>query len=147
MFFQLFSTIKVKLVNEMMQRAYLCVILHVKHKKLPFVTILTWFLILGKIQDRRSRWRPLLVTSQASSSVTTNKIYLILLSRSKQEPIKAFHWRQNRFEILQHIKNSLEGFYPHPPYPLYHGWGMNLIVRPRVNPVKLICIICFSHLL
>ena len=41
MFFQLFSTIKVKLVNEMMQRAYLCVILHVKHKKLPFVAILT----------------------------------------------------------------------------------------------------------
>ena len=51
MFFQLFSTIKVKLVNEMMQRAYLCVILHVKHKKLPFIAILTWFLILGKIQD------------------------------------------------------------------------------------------------
>ena len=41
MFFQLFSTIKVKIVNEMMQRAYLCVILHVKHKKLPFVAILT----------------------------------------------------------------------------------------------------------
>ena len=71
----------------MMQRAYLCVILHVKHKKLPFVA------------------------------------------------------------ILQHIKNSVEGFYPHPSYPLYHGGGMNLRVRPRVNPVKLICIIRFSHLL
>ena len=33
MFFRLLSTIKVKLVDEiMMQRAYLCVILHVKHK-------------------------------------------------------------------------------------------------------------------
>ena len=42
--------------------------------------------------------------SQASSSATTHKIYLILLRRSK-----AFHWRQNRFEILQHIKNSEEG--------------------------------------
>ena len=51
MFFQLFSTIKVKLVSEMMQRAYLCVILHVKHKKLPFIAILTWFVIRGKIQD------------------------------------------------------------------------------------------------
>ena len=70
------------------------------------------------------------------------KINLILLSRSK-----AFHWRQNRFEILQHIKNSVEGFYPLPPRPLYHGGGMNLRVRPRVNPVKLIWIICFSHLL
>ena len=29
--FQLLSTIKVKLLDEMMQSAYLCVILHVKH--------------------------------------------------------------------------------------------------------------------
>ena len=36
-----FSKSKVKLVNEMMQRAYLCVILHVKHKKLPLIAILT----------------------------------------------------------------------------------------------------------
>ena len=35
----------------MMQSAYLCVILHVQHKKLPFIAVLTWFLILGKIQD------------------------------------------------------------------------------------------------
>ena len=47
--FQLLSTIKVNLVDEMMQRSYLCVIVHVKHKKLPFITVLTLFLILGKI--------------------------------------------------------------------------------------------------
>ena len=35
-----------------MQSAYLCVIFHVKHKKLPFLAIfLTGFLTLGKIQD------------------------------------------------------------------------------------------------
>ena len=34
-----------------MQSAYLCVIFHVKHKKLTFVAVVTWFLILGKIQD------------------------------------------------------------------------------------------------
>ena len=34
-----------------MQSAYLCVILHFKYKKLPFMAILTWFLILGKIED------------------------------------------------------------------------------------------------
>ena len=45
------STIKVKLVNEMIEIACLCDILHVKHKKLPFIAILTLFLILGKIQD------------------------------------------------------------------------------------------------
>ena len=33
MSFQLLSTIKVKLVDETMQNAYLCVILLVKHKK------------------------------------------------------------------------------------------------------------------
>ena len=50
------------------------------------------------------------MTSHASSSATINKIYLILLRRSK-----AFQWRQNRFEILQHTKNSGEGFHLPPP--------------------------------
>ena len=36
---------------EIMQSAHLCVIFHVKHKKLPFLTALTQFLILFKIQD------------------------------------------------------------------------------------------------
>ena len=34
-----------------MQNAYLCVIFNVKHKTLAFLAVLTWFLILGKIQD------------------------------------------------------------------------------------------------
>ena len=34
MFFHLFSTVKVKLVDEMMHSNYLCVILHVKRKKI-----------------------------------------------------------------------------------------------------------------
>ena len=34
MFFQLPSTIKVNLAAEIMQSAYLCVIFHVKHKKI-----------------------------------------------------------------------------------------------------------------
>ena len=36
---------------KIMQSVYLCVIFHVKHKKLPFLTALTQFLILVKIQD------------------------------------------------------------------------------------------------
>ena len=59
-----------------------------KHKKLPFLLVLTWFLILGKLPRWRPRRRSLLVTSQASSSATTHKIYLILLRKSK-----AFHLR------------------------------------------------------
>ena len=54
-----------------------------------------------------------MVTSQASSSATTHKIYLIVLRRSK-----AFHRRQNRFKILQDIKNSGEGF--HNSNKLFH---------------------------
>ena len=52
----------------------------------------------------------MLVMSQASSSDTTPKIYLILLRRSMA------------FKILQHIKNSGEGFVP----PLVPRWGVNL---------------------
>ena len=44
-----------------------------------FFAILTWLLILGKIPPRRRpRWRSLLVTSQASSSATTYKLYFML---------------------------------------------------------------------
>ena len=38
---------KVNFATKMMQRDYLCV----KHEKLLFLMVLTWFLILGKIQD------------------------------------------------------------------------------------------------
>ena len=51
MFFQHLSGIKVKLEDKMMQSNYLCVILHVKRKKLLILTVLTWSLILDKIQD------------------------------------------------------------------------------------------------
>ena len=51
MFFRLLSTIKVNLADKMKQSTYLCVILHVKHKKLPIFTLFTCFLVLGKIQD------------------------------------------------------------------------------------------------
>ena len=123
--------IKVKPVNEMMQRAYLNVILHVKHKKLSFIAILTWFLILGEIQDGNHFWWrhwPPSAPPPVNKIINNNWINLIFLSRSK-----AFHWRQNRFKILQIIliKNSVEGF--HPPLPLIPRWGMNLRVRTRVT--------------
>ena len=40
MFLQLFSTIKVNFVGNIMQSAYLCVIFHLKHKKSP-ISVLT----------------------------------------------------------------------------------------------------------
>ena len=71
------------------------------------------------------RWRPCLVTSQASSSATTHKIYLMLLRRSK-----AFHWGQNRFEILQHLKTLGRGSIN---LLLYYGGAMTLRVCPSVK--------------
>ena len=104
----------------MMQNAYLCIILHDKHKKLPFIAVSTRFLIIGKIQDGGHCWWH----HRLPAATPPNKIYLILLRRSK-----AFHWRQNRFEILQHIKNAGEGSIN----PLFPCGGMNLRVRPRVK--------------
>ena len=114
---------KVKLVDEVMQSAYLCIILHVKHKKLPFIAVSNRFLIIGNIQDGCHCWWH----HRLPAAPPPNKIYLILLRRSK-----AFHWRLNRFEILQHIKNTGEGFHQ-PSLPLYHGGGVNLRVHPRVK--------------
>ena len=66
-------------------------------------------------QRWRSRWRPLLVTSRASSSATTHKIYLILLRN--QRP-------------------STEGKIAFRNTTTYHGGGMNLRVRLRVNSLE-----------
>ena len=41
MFFQLFSTIEENIVVKIMQSAHLCVIFHLKHKKSPFLAVLT----------------------------------------------------------------------------------------------------------
>ena len=110
----------------MMQYVYLCVILHVSTENTIYCgfnrTSKTW-------QNPRwqTRWRPLLGTSHASSSFITHRICFILLR------ISAFHWRQNHFEIMQHIKNSRRGF---QAPPLYHGGGMNLHVRTRVKNIR-----------
>ena len=77
--------------------------------------------------------RPLLVTPQASSSATTHKTYFILLSRSK-----AFNYRQNLFEILQHIRNPGEGFHPPPSAPPCTTVGVWVCVYVRGLIAKLI---------
>ena len=69
--FQLFSGIKVKFVDKMMQSNYLCVTLRVERKKKIYSHCYHKIGIL-------TRWQPRLVTSQTSSSATTRKIYLIL---------------------------------------------------------------------
>ena len=71
MVFHLLSGIKVNLVDKMMQSNYLCVILHVKRKKLLILTVFIWFLMLDKIQDGGHVWWHL-------QQRHPHKIYLIL---------------------------------------------------------------------
>ena len=121
MVFQLLLIIKVNLVAKIMQSAYVCSIFHVKHKKLSFLVVLTWFLILGKIQDgEHCLWR-----RRPQQRHHPKAIYLILLRRSK-----AFHLRENRFKILPHIKNSGKGF--HPP-SLVPRWGYEFACTSELN--------------
>ena len=139
MFFQLFSTIKVNIVDEMMQSAYLYVISYVKHKKITIMAILTWFLILDKIQDGDHCWprhRP------PAAPPPIKCVYLILLRRSRLS---------TKGKIVSkyfNISNTLGRSSIHPPPRLYHGGGMNLRlrVRPRVNLVNLHMqkIFCFT---
>ena len=76
------------------------VILNVKHQKIPIyrgcnlIVVHCW-------------WR-----HKPTATPKFIKFKLIFLKRSK-----VFHWKQNRFEILQHIKNSGEGFHQFPPPP------------------------------
>ena len=53
---------------------YLYLILHVKHKKWPILSVFTGFLILMAAKMATKK----VVTSQASSSATTDKVYLVL---------------------------------------------------------------------
>ena len=117
-FFQLLSTIKVNLVDKMKQSTYLCVILHVKHKKLPIFTLFTCFLVLGKIQD---------------GGQDGDHVWWCYRSPAAPPPIKytcTSSYREDErlstegkilFEILQHLRNSREG-----------SLGMTLCVCPMV---------------
>ena len=126
MFFQLLSTIKVNLVAKIMQSAYLCVIFHVKHKKLLFLAVLTWFLILGKIQDGDHCWwrhRP---------PAAPPPIKYTSSCREDQRP-------STEGKIVSKYCNTSKtqggggSINPHSPYLVHNGRGMTLRMRPRVK--------------
>ena len=98
-----------------MQTAYLRVIIHVK--QLPFLVVLTWFLILCNIQDGGKDGDQCWWRNRPPAAPPFIKYTSFLLRRSK-----AFQWRQNRFEILQPIKNSGEGFHLPSSCTILGGW-------------------------
>ena len=112
----------------MIQSAYLLVILHVEHKKLPFTAILTWFLILGKIQDGgqegdHSWWRHRPPAAPPPIKYTSSC------------------WENQRLFVKDkivskycNISKTLGRGSINPR--LYHGAGMILLVRPRVKILR-----------
>ena len=102
MFSQLFSPIKVKIVDKMMQSAYLCVILFVKYNKLALLAVLTWFLILGKKQNGdHCRWRHMPPVAPPPIKYIPHLV----------EKIKGFP-----------LKNSRVGFHQSPLYHTVRVW-------------------------
>ena len=103
--------------------------LHVKHKKLPIISVFTWFLILGKIQDGSQdgdhvwwRHRPPTVPPPLKYSISCREDERLSIEG------KIF------LVILQHVKDLWQGFYHRPPPPpLYHGGDITLFVRPGVK--------------
>ena len=119
-FFKLFSTVKVNLVAKIMQSA-LCLIIYVKHKKLPFLAVLTWFLIFGKIQDGNHCWwchRP----PAAPPFIK----YTSSCWEDQGFPLKAKSFRNTA------TYQKLWGGVPSTPPLLYHGSKI-LRVCPRVK--------------
>ena len=102
-----------------MQSAYLFAIFHLKHKK---ITISRGF---NLISNSWQKWRPCLVTSQALSAAPP----LIKYSSPCRED-QRLSTESKIFSNYCNISKTLGGV--HPP-PSYHGGGMNLHVRPRVN--------------
>lgn len=101
--FSTFFNNKSNLVAKIMQTAYFCVIFHLKHKKSPFFAVLTWFLILSKIQDADHCWwrhrPPALVLS--CNFIQTNFEFFKWLKN-----IGFFSWKSTDLWLLSSQKPS-----------------------------------------
>ena len=88
--FSPFLTREENTVVKIMQSVHLCVVFHLKHKKTPFLAVLTWFQILGF----NPRWRSLLVTSQAPSPPATSHVNIpYLVEKIKGFPLNVKSFR------------------------------------------------------
>ena len=119
---------------KIMQSVYLCYIFPLEHKKITISRGLTWFLILGKIQDGDYCWwrhRP---------PAAPLPIKYISSCREDQ--------RLSTKGGKKHIKNPSGGGGGGSIHPfLYHGGGMNLHLRQRVkSPLENLHLV-WNHLL
>ena len=107
-----FLRIKAKPLDEIKENTYLCVILHVKHKQLPIFSVLTWFIILGKIRDG----------GEDCEHVWWHYRPLLALHPSCGEDERLSTERNFFFEIIQRIKNSRKGLHQLPLAVQWRGY-------------------------
>ena len=122
--------LKVNLVAKIMQSAYLCVIFHLNSKKSPFLAVLiTWFLILGKIQDDDHcwwrHWPP------------AAPLPLKYTSSCREAQRLSTNGKQFRNTATYQKLSGGGGVHPLPIVPRGGGEGINSPVRPRVNTFRL----------
>ena len=96
-----------------------------KAQKSTIFAVYTWFLILGNIQDGDHCCD---VTGLQQRHHQWNIRHLV-------KKIKGFLLKVKSFQNTATYQ-KLAGGVPTPHPPLYHGGGMNLRVRPRVNALK-----------
>ena len=108
-----------------MQSNYLCVIFHIKCKKLLILTVFTLFLN-DKIQDGGQDGNHVWWRQRPPAAPPPIKY-------TKEEDPRLSTQGKIVFKKLQHIKYPREGGGGSINPPLYHGGGMNFPVRPGVN--------------
>ena len=117
----------------MKQSTYLCVILHVKHKKLPILSVFNYEI---SISGKNSRWRQFLGTPQASS-----RWAIFYGCRACWEDERLFNTTAKSFRntaIYQKFKGEVPSTpTPNPPPPppckTVRVWGMTgLPLLPRL---------------
>ena len=128
--FQLFSTLKVKLVGRMMQSKYLpvCVILQVKRKKIYILPFFTWFLILDKTQAGGQDGK-LVLRCHRNPAVPPPTKYT---SSCREDQRLSTEGKI----LLKHCnisKTIKEGGSINPP-PLYHSGGLCVCLRVKQWP-------------
>ena len=107
-------------------------------KKSPFLTILTWFLILGKIQDCNQDGNHCWWCHRPPAAPPPIK-YTSSCREDERLSTKGKNYIVTKYCNISKTL-GMGSIHPVPP-PLYHGGGMNLLVRPRVNIIFYIHII------
>ena len=106
----------------MIQSAYLCVILYVKHKQISFFAVLTWFLIHGKIKNRGQDGDHCWWRHRSPVAPPPIKYISSCWEDQKLSTGKSFSKYCNISKTL--ARRSI--FSTDPPPPSVPRWGMNL---------------------